>query len=108
MGNKTKAMKSTQISYILKPEKLNEHILLVQAVFRELHNLASIDMQYACFKTTDNTFVHIAQFGSEVAQKAFTELAAFRAFRKNLSDRILDKPVSEDILEIGHYSPTPG
>jgi hypothetical protein len=99
-------MKFTQISYTVKPEKIQEHISLVEAVFRELSRNGLADMKYICYQTPDHTFVHIAQFGNEAVNQAFTDLPAFREFRKNLNDRIIDAPVSRAIAQVGYYSAT--
>lgn len=97
-------MKNTQISYTVKPEKVAEHLSLVKVVFRSLPHSGIRDMKYACYQTAEHTFLHIAQFSDEAARKAFTDLPSFRAFRENLVARVIDKPVSKDIVEEGFYS----
>ncbi|MGF6928813.1 quinol monooxygenase YgiN [Chitinophaga sp. W2I13] len=96
-------MKNTQISYSVNPEKTGEHIDLIRGVFEELNRSHLTEVSYSCFQTGEHTFMHIAQFGSEAAHQAFTNLPSFKAFSKNSGDRIVNKPVSIDVKEIGDY-----
>jgi hypothetical protein len=83
---------------------MDEHISLVQKVFLQLQEQNITGIKYVCYRTADNAFTHIAQFEDESVQKKFTSLSSFQEFRENLETRILDKPVSKDLTEIGWYN----
>jgi hypothetical protein len=47
------------------------------------------------------TFVHIASFPSKEKQAILTELAAFKAFQKELKDRCDEQPDAQPLTEVG-------
>lgn len=96
-------MKTTKITYTVKPERVDEHISLVKAVFDELHRVENSDISYRCFLINSKSFMHIAGFENEAASIFFTNLPSFKAFRKDFDDRVAEKPVSLEIVEIGAY-----
>jgi len=98
-------MKKTQITYTVKPEKVDENIRLIQEVFKQLQNDKINGIKYTCYKVGDNVFTHIVQFENDAANLAFTNMSAFKEFRKAFNDRVIGKAVSNEVSEIGFYFP---
>lgn len=97
-------MKETLINYMVKTEKVAENIQLIKEVLKQLKESQLKGIKYASYQMGDNLFVHIAQFENEAAHHAFTNLPAFQAFRRNINDRIIEKPITNEIAEIGRYA----
>lgn len=97
-------MKQVLINYIVKPEKVDENATLINQVFVEMRELKLKGVKYSAYKMSENVFVHVAQFENEVAHQQFTSLESFRAFRKNMAERQIEKPVTNNIEEIGSFS----
>ena len=86
-------MKQQLINYIMKPEKVNENIMLIKNVFKQLQAERPIGIKYAAYKMSENIFVHVAQFEIETAHDKFTPSARRwqRGKLKNLSQTVLKK-----------------
>jgi quinol monooxygenase YgiN len=97
-------MKQVLINYIVKPEKVNENATLIKQVFTEMREVQLKGVKYSAYKMGENVFVHVAQFESEVAHQQFTSLESFKSFRKNIAERQIEKPVTNNIEEIGSFS----
>lgn len=92
------------VNYIVRDDRVEENIRLVQEVLRQLNEQQPEGVRYAAYKMGDNVFVHVALFRDEAADKAFTNLPAFQAFRRNMSDRLEEKPIVNEVVEIGRYT----
>lgn len=92
------------VNYIVKEGRVEENIRLVREVLRQLNEQRPEGVRYAAYKMGDNVFVHVALFRDEAADKAFTSLPAFQAFRRNMSDRLEEKPIVNEVIEIGRYT----
>jgi hypothetical protein len=97
-------MKQVFINYMIRPDMINENISLIRNVFAELKVAKLNGVKYSAYKMGENVFVHVAQFETVEAEKAFTELKAFKAFRKDMAARQIEKPIINDIEEIGSFS----
>ena len=97
-------MKQVLINYIVKPEKVDENATLIKQVFAEMREVKLKGVKYSAYKMGENVFVHVAQFENEVAHQQFTSLESFKAFRKNIAERQIEKPVTNNIEEIGSFS----
>jgi hypothetical protein len=97
-------MKQVLVNYIVKPEMVEENISLIKDVFAALHAAKIKGVKYSAFRMGGNVFVHLAQFETPEADKEFSALDAFKAFRKDISSRQLEKPVTNEIEEIGSFS----
>lgn len=97
-------MKRLLINYVVKPERAEENQVLIRNVFAELKKANLAGVKYQVYKMGNNVFVHIVQFADEEANRRFTELAAFRTFRKEMDLRLEEKPVTNQLFEIGSYS----
>ncbi|SIO37642.1 antibiotic biosynthesis monooxygenase family protein [Chitinophaga niabensis] len=97
-------MKQVLVNYIVKPEKIGENIALIKDVFLALKSSRSKGVKYSVYRMGENVFIHIAQFETEEANNEFRALEAFKAFRKDHSERQVEKPITNDIEEIGNFS----
>jgi quinol monooxygenase YgiN len=97
-------MKQVLINYIVKPERVDENATLIKQVFAQMREEQVKGVKYAAYKMGENVFVHVAQFENEAAHQQFTSLESFKAFRKNMAERQIEKPVTNDIEEIGSFS----
>lgn len=97
-------MKQVLINYIVKPEKVDENAALIKQVFAQLREAQLKGVKYSAYKMGENVFVHIAQFENEAAHQLFTSLESFKTFRKNIAERQIEKPVTNNIEEIGSFS----
>jgi hypothetical protein len=92
------------VRYKIKAEKVAENEALVRAVYSGLRDIGDPDVHYGTFKLNDGrTFVHIASFPSQEKQAVLTELAAFKAFQKDLKDRCEEQPDAQPLNEVGTY-----
>jgi quinol monooxygenase YgiN len=97
-------MKQVLINYIVKPEKVDENAALVRQVFTQLKAVRLGGVKYSVYKMGENVFVHVAQFESEAAHQQFAALESFRLFRQTMAERQIEKPVTNDIEEVGYFS----
>jgi quinol monooxygenase YgiN len=99
-------MKQVLINYIVKPEKVDENAALIKQVFQQMRDEQLKGVKYSAYKMGENIFVHVAQFESEAAHQQFTSLESFKAFRENIAERQIEKPVTNNIEELGSFSAT--
>lgn len=97
-------MKQVLINYIVKPEKANENAALIKQVFVQLKEAQLKGVKYSAYRMSNNVFVHVAQFENEAAQQQFTSLELFKIFRTNIAEWQTEKPVTNNIEEIGSFS----
>ena len=96
-------MKHVLINYIVKPERADENAALIKQVFKQLKEKQLVGVKYSAYKMGENVFVHIAQFENEAAHQQFTALESFKAFRKDMAERQIEKPVTNSIEEVGSF-----
>lgn len=92
------------MNYMVKPEMVEENISLIKNVFAALHAAKIKGVKYSAYRMGENVFVHVAQFETPEAENEFSTLNAFKAFRKDIATRQLEKPVTNEIEEIGSFS----
>ncbi len=98
-------MKKNLVRYKVLASKVAENEILVKEVYKQLHETQIDGFHYATFKLADGvSFVHIAFVDNEEANKAFSNLTAFKNFQANIKDRCEELPVVSPITEIGSYN----
>ena len=76
------------VTYTVKEDAAGENKKYIEAVFEKLKELSPEGVQYASTLADDGvTFIHIAHFETEEAQKALTELPEFLEFQRELKSR---------------------
>ena len=103
-GLKKSFMKQVFIHYSVREELVGENEKSIRAVFAELAKVKPEGIRYSSYKMGTNVFIHIALFSTEAEHKAFSELPAFRAFQSSIKDRLLEKPIVNDVSEVGSYT----
>ena len=97
-------MKQVLINYIVKPEKVDENARLIKQVFKQLKAEQLVGVKYSAYKMGGNVFVHVVQFENEAAHQQFIALESFKVFRQNMAERQIEKPVTNNIEEVGSFS----
>lgn len=96
-------MKQVFIHYSVKEELVEENEQHIHAVFKELGQIRPVGIRYSSYKMGTNVFIHIANFSTEAAHKLFSELPAFKVFQSTIKGRLLEKPIVNDVSEVGSY-----
>ncbi len=95
-------MRRVIVRYTVKPERIEEHIALINAVFAELEQARLPGVRYAVARAKDGvSFTHIAAFESE--GNPLNALAAFKAFQPGLAERCDQAPTVTDVDVIGDH-----
>ncbi|MGF6441246.1 hypothetical protein [Paraburkholderia youngii] len=87
----------TLVRYTIKPEQTAENEALSRAVFDSLRNAAPEHTAYALFRN-GREFIHLFVNLAADDSAAVTELPAFKAYQKGLTER-LEAPV--EVLRLG-------
>ncbi|HEV7716971.1 MAG TPA: hypothetical protein VGO53_15335 [Steroidobacteraceae bacterium] len=76
----------TLVRYTTKPDRAAENEALSRAVFAQLRSAPPAGVAYALFRD-GNEFIHVFLNLKADDSAALTELAAFKAFQKGVSER---------------------
>lgn len=96
-------MKVTTIRYKIAPDRVDENIRFVRAVFSQLHEVAPQGLHYACVSADDGSFMHIVRADDNVEDYVLTSLPAFQDFRSGLKDRTIEASTFTDFEIVGNY-----
>lgn len=95
-------MRTVMVRYQVKPDRAEENVRYIEAVFAELNEARPGALRYASFKQPDGvTFVHVASIDS--ADNPLTALASFKAFSAKIADRCDVPPVVTELSPVGAY-----
>ena len=95
-------MRQVMVRYKVKPDRAQENVELVQAVYEELHRTAPAGLHYATFALEDGvSFVHLAS--TEDGQHPLSRVEAFARFQAEIADRCVERPVVTELHEIGSF-----
>lgn len=96
-------MDKIMVRYKVKPEKVDDNIRLVKAVYAELKEKSPAGLRYAALVAEDGvTFFHVAFV--EADENPIAQIEAFKTFQKNIKDRCDEPPVPTKLSEIGSYN----
>jgi hypothetical protein len=88
--------------YKVKPDRADENLELVRAVYDELERTKPAGLRYATFLLDDGvSFVHIAQ--ADADPNPLPQVAAFQEFQREIADRCEEQPQVTEIQEVGAY-----
>ena len=94
-------MTRVMVRYQVQPDRVEENIELVQAVYAELAAMAPPGFRYTTYQCDDGvTFVHLATTEGPVP---LSELAAFQRFKEGLDERCVLPPVRAELIEVGSF-----
>jgi hypothetical protein len=97
-------MKRIQVRYRTHPDRAAENETLVKAVFQELKARAPKGIRYATLKLADGvTFVHTAEIDTPDGSSPLSDIAAFKAFQKDIKDRCAEPPQASEVTLVGDY-----
>ncbi len=97
-------MKQVVVRYKVKSGRAEENENLIKAVFAELAESSTEGIRYSSYKLEDGlTFVHHAVVSTPDGTNPLPQLAAFKAFVRDLKDRCDEPPLAMDASEIGSY-----
>jgi hypothetical protein len=97
-------MGSSMVRYKVRPDRADENVALVQAVYEQLDRERPEGLHYVTFRLPDGvSFMHIV-FESEQPGRILNELAAFKAFAADIEGRCDEPPVATEITPVGAYA----
>jgi hypothetical protein len=92
------------IRYKVKPDRAQENVELVRAVYEELAEQRPAGLRYATFKLEDGvSFVHIASVETADGRNPLADVAAFAKFQEGVTERCEEGPVTVTLDEVGSY-----
>jgi hypothetical protein len=97
-------MGSSMVRYKVRPDRADENVALVQAVYEQLGRERPEGLHYATFRLPDGvSFMHIV-IESDQPGRVLSEIAAFKAFTSDLESRCDEPPVATEITLVGSYA----
>ncbi|HEV8544755.1 MAG TPA: hypothetical protein VGQ64_00550, partial [Candidatus Limnocylindrales bacterium] len=94
-------MGSSMVRYKVRPDRADENVALVQAVYAQLDRERPDGLHYATFRLPDGvSFMHIV-IDTDQPGRILNELAAFRAFSADIESRCDESPVATELTLIG-------
>jgi hypothetical protein len=97
-------MGSSMIRYKVRPDRAEENVGLVQAVYAQLDRERPDGIHYATFRLPDGvSFMHIV-IDSDEPGRILGELAAFKAFAGDIESRCDEAPVATELTLVGSFA----
>jgi len=90
------------VRYRVKPDRVEENLRLVEAVFAELEAARPDGLRYASFRA-GLEFVHVAIIETPDGANPLLALAPFRAFTEAIGERCDQPPEARDLEQVGGY-----
>jgi hypothetical protein len=96
-------MGSTMVRYKVRPERADENVALVEAVYAELARERPDGLRYTTFRLPDGvSFLHIV-VETDQPGRILGQLASFRAFQQDIEGRCEEPPVATEVTLVGSY-----
>ncbi len=96
-------MGSSMVRYRVKPERADENVALIQAVYAELATARPEGLHYATFRLADGvSFMHVV-VETDQPGRILGEIEAFKAFTADIDRRCDEPPVATEITLVGSY-----
>ena len=97
-------MNTVMVRYKVKPEKVQEHIGLVERVFRALAQSGPKGLRYASFRLPDGlSFVHLSSLEDGVSENPLSQTPEFQEFIRDIKARCDEPPAPVALELIGNY-----
>jgi hypothetical protein len=94
------------VSYRVKPEAVDEHVRLIEAVFAQLHAERPDNVEYKVVRLDDGvSFVHLSTADTPDGSNPLPEFSAFREFGRDSGSRVATQPVPTAADIVGSYHP---
>jgi hypothetical protein len=95
------------VTYQLRPESMDEHVKLIEAVFEQLHREQPTDVDYRVMVLEDGvSFVHVSTSDTADGSNPLTRLEAFGRFNEGIGDRVATPPSPSQARLVGSYHPS--
>jgi hypothetical protein len=92
------------VRYKVRPDRADENVALVQAVYEQLARERPEGLHYATFRLPDGvSFMHVV-IESDQPGRILNELVAFQAFTADIGGRCEEPPVATEITLVGSYA----
>jgi len=99
---------SVVVTYTLRPEAMEEHVRLIEAVFAELAASGRTDVTYSVVRLADGvSFLHLSTADTADGSNPLPQLASFREFGADLPSRVATPPSPSAADVIGSYPSAP-
>jgi hypothetical protein len=99
-------MGSSMVRYKVRPDRADENVALVKAVYEQLARERPEGLHYATFRLPDGvSFMHVV-IETDQPGRILNEVAAFKAFATNIEARCDEPPVVTEIALVGSYGVT--
>lgn len=96
-------MKHVVVRYRVKPDRAEQNVRFVQAVFAQLERERPAGLEYASYRSEDGlSFVHVASY-DEGRDNPLTALASFAEFTAAIRDRCEEPPSAQTMSLVGAY-----
>jgi hypothetical protein len=96
-------MGSSMVRYKVLPDRADENVALVKAVYEQLAKERPEGLRYATFRLPDGvSFMHVV-IETDQPGRILNEVAAFRAFSADIAERCEEPPVVTEITLVGSY-----
>ena len=97
-------MGSSMVRYKVRPDRADENVALVEAVYAQLARERPDGIHYATFRLPDGvSFMHVV-VDSDEPGRVLGELAAFKAFVGEIETRCDEPPVATELTLVGSYA----
>jgi hypothetical protein len=97
--------KSVVVRYTVKPEAIEEHVRLIEAVFEQLDRERPAGVvEYQVLRLDDGeTFVHVSTHDTDDGTNPLPELSAFKEFGRDSGSRVSTTPAPAPAKSIARY-----
>jgi hypothetical protein len=97
---------SVVVSYRVRPEAMEEHVRLIEAIFEQLTTEQPENVDYQVLRLDDGvSFVHVSSADTPDGSNPLTEMSAFKRFGADVAARVATPPVPAAASIIGSYRP---
>ena len=94
------------VSYTVKPDSVDEHLRLIEAIFAQLSNEQTASVEYKVMRLADGvSFVHVSTADTPDGSNPLPQLSSFQEFSSGLMDRVATPPAPSGADLVGSYTP---
>ncbi|MDO8731133.1 MAG: hypothetical protein Q7L55_00925 [Actinomycetota bacterium] len=97
---------SVVVSYTVKPEAVDEHVRLIEAIFEQLATETPSNVEYKVMRLADGvSFVHVSTADTPDGSNPLPQMTAFQEFGRDSAARVATPPVPTPADINGSYKP---
>lgn len=96
-------MKLTVIKYKIAPDRVDENVRYVRAIFSQLRDVSPDGLHYASMTSDDGSFMHMVRTDEHTADGALTSLESFRVFRAGFQERAIEPSTFTEFELVGNF-----